>query len=64
MAACSVLNFSDMSLIGRKNRPAYRMNATSDPRVSVPFRTKPPPYQRISAVAIAATNSTAGRNTA
>ena len=36
IAACSTLNFSDMSLIGRKNRCEYCRNATSEPSVSVP----------------------------
>jgi hypothetical protein len=60
IAAWRTLNFSDMSLIGRKNRVAYCMNATSAPSVSVPRRTSAPPYQRISADAMAATISIAG----
>ena len=60
MADCSMLNFSDMSLIGRKKRCEYWMNATSDPSVSVPASTHPPPHQMISAVASAPTISMAG----
>ena len=36
IADCRTLNFSDMSLIGRKNRCEYWRNATSAPSVSVP----------------------------
>ena len=36
IAACRTLNFSDMSLIGRKKRCEYWRNATSAPSVSVP----------------------------
>ena len=43
MAACSTLNFSDRSEIGRQKRSEYWMNATSTPRVSPPARTFPPP---------------------
>ena len=43
IAACSRLNFSDMSLIGRKKRCAYCRKATSVPSVSVPPCTQPPP---------------------
>jgi hypothetical protein len=60
MAACSTLNFSDMSLIGRKKRWTYRRNATSAPSVSVPSMTRRPPYQMMRAQASALTASTAG----
>jgi len=60
IADCSTLNFSDMSLMGRKNRCEYCTKATSAPIVSVPRRTEAPPYQMISAEARAATTSTAG----
>jgi len=43
IADCSRLNFSDMSLIGLKNRCEYWMKATSDPSVSVPPSTQAPP---------------------
>ena len=36
MADCSRLNFSEMSLIGRKKRCEYWMKATSVPSVSAP----------------------------
>ena len=54
------LNFSEMSLIGRKKRCEYWMNATSDPSVSRPANTCPPPYQMMSAVASALVTSIAG----
>ena len=38
IADCSTLNFSDMSLIGRKKRCEYCRNATSAPSVSVPLQ--------------------------
>jgi len=60
IAACSTLNFSDMSLIGRKNRCEYWRNATRAPSVSVRLITPPPPYQMISAEASVATASIAG----
>ena len=60
IADCSTLNFSDMSLIGRKKRCEYCRNATSAPRVSVPASTLAPPYQMISAAASALTASIAG----
>jgi hypothetical protein len=60
IADCSTLNFSDMSLIGRKNRCEYCRNATSAPSVSVLRRTLPPPYQMISAEASALIASIAG----
>ena len=60
MADWRRLNFSEMSLIGRKNRCEYWMNATSDPSVSSLAITCPPPYQMMSAVAIALVTSTAG----
>ena len=60
IAACSRLNFSDMSLIGRKKRCEYCRNATSEPSVSVPAITQPPPNQMISAAASAPTSSIAG----
>ena len=47
IAACRTLNFSDMSLIGRKKRCEYRRNATSEPSVSVPCIVQPPPNQMI-----------------
>ena len=56
IAACSRLNFSDMSLIGRKKRCAYCRKATSAPSVSVPVPTQPPPATMISAAASAATS--------
>ena len=60
MAACRMLNFSDMSEIGRKNRCEYSRNATSEPSVSVPESTHRPPYQMVSAAASAPTISIAG----
>jgi hypothetical protein len=60
IAACRMLNFSDMSLIGRKNRCEYCRNATSAPSVSVPSMTHPPPYQMMSAAAASPTSSMAG----
>jgi hypothetical protein len=60
IAACSTLNFSDMSLIGRKNRLEYRRNATSEPSVSVPCSVQRPPNQMISAAASAPMISIAG----
>src|SRR3982750_3294222 len=41
IAACRMLNFSDMSEIGRKKRCEYSRNATSDPSVSVWLSTHP-----------------------
>src|SRR5688572_21624978 len=60
IAPCNTLNFSDMSLIGLKNRCEYCRNATSDPSVSASAITRPPPYQMISDAASALTSSTAG----
>ena len=60
IAACSTLNFSDMSLIGRKNRCEYCRNATSEPERQRACSTQPPPYQMISAAASAPTTSIAG----
>jgi hypothetical protein len=60
IAACRTLNFSDMSLIGRKKRCEYCRNATSDPSVSVPCIVQPPPNQMISAAARAPRTSIAG----
>src|ERR1035437_439330 len=53
IAAWRRLNFSEMSLIGRKKRCEYWMKATSDPSVSAPASTLAPPYQMINAVASA-----------
>ena len=60
MADWSVLNFSDMSLIGRKKRAEYCRKATSDPSVSDSCSTMPPPHQRMSEAARALTISIAG----
>ena len=60
MAACRMLNFSDMSLMGLKNRVAYWRNATSDPSVSVSAITRTPPNQMIREAASAPTISIAG----
>ena len=60
MAAWSTLNFSDMSLIGRKKRCEYWRNATSDPRVRAPCSVQMPPNQMMSADASAPMTSTAG----
>ena len=60
IAACRMLNFSDMSVIGRKKRCEYSRNATSDPSVSVPWSTDRPPNQIISAAASAPITSIAG----
>ena len=60
IAACSTLNFSDRSEIGRQNRSEYWMNATRTPRVSAPDRTSVPPRTRMSAIASAARSSIAG----
>ena len=60
IAACRMLNFSDMSEIGRKNRCEYMRNATSAPSVNDPASTDPPPYQMVSAAASAPTISIAG----
>ncbi len=60
IAACSRLNFSDMSLIGRKNRCEYCRKATSVPSVSVSASTQRPPNQMMRAAASALTSSIAG----
>ena len=60
IADCRTLNFSDMSLIGRKKRCEYCRNATSAPSVSAPVMTLAPPYQMISADASAPIASIAG----
>jgi hypothetical protein len=60
IAAWSRLNFSDMSLIGRKKRCEYSRNATSEPIVRSPACTQPPPYQMMSDAASALTISMAG----
>ena len=60
MAACRMLNFSDRSLMGRKKRCEYWMNATREPSVSVPSSVQAPPYQMMAAVATAPISSTAG----
>ena len=61
IAACRMLNFSDMSLIGRKNRCEYCRNATSDAERQRALRARQrPPYQMISAAASAPTISIAG----
>ncbi|MBP1604842.1 MAG: hypothetical protein H6Q08_216 [Acidobacteria bacterium] len=60
MADCSMLNFSDMSLIGLKKRCEYWMKATRAPSVKEPSTTHPPPHQMISAPASAAMISMAG----
>ena len=60
IAACSTLNFSDRSEIGRQKRSEYWMKATSTPSVTAPASTCEPPLIRISAVASAARNSIAG----
>ena len=60
IAPCSTLNFSDMSLIGRKKRDEYCRNATSDPSVSMFPSTHPPPTQMMSAAASALISSIAG----
>ena len=60
IADCMTLNFSDRSLIGRKNCCAYPMNATSEPSVTVSCSARPPPYQRIRPVATAPSSSIAG----
>ena len=51
IAACSRLNFSDMSLIGRKKRCACCRKATRAPMVSVPVPTQWPPATMMSAAA-------------
>jgi hypothetical protein len=60
IAAWRMLNFSDMSEIGRKKRCEYSRKATSDPSVSDPWRTDRPPYQIVSAAARAPITSIAG----
>ena len=60
IAPWRMLNFSERSLIGRKNRCAYCRNATSDPSVSASCMTRPPPYQITSEAASALTTSMAG----
>ena len=60
IAAWRMLNFSDMSEIGRKNRCEYNRKATSEPKVSDPARTEIPPYQIVSAAASAPMISIAG----
>ncbi len=57
MADCRMLNFSEMSLIGRKNRCEYCRKATSAPSDSVLRSTAPPPHQMISAEASVLTAS-------
>ena len=64
MALCSRLNFSERSCSGWKNRRVYWMNAASTPTVSVPPRTRSPPYHSSSAIATAVSTSTTGKNTA
>ena len=49
-----------MSLMGRKKLDEYWSEATSEPSVSAPIITHPPPNQMISAAAIALINSMAG----
>ena len=60
IAACSTLNFSERSEIGRQNRSEYWMKATRTPMVSAPERTSAPPRSRMSAIARAARSSIAG----
>ncbi len=60
IADCSTLNFSDMSLIGRKNRCEYCRNAASAPSDSDSRSTLAPPYQMMSAEASAPIASIAG----
>ena len=60
IAVCITLNFSDMSLIGRKKRNEYCRNATSAPSVSALRSTSPPPHQMIRADASELTTSIAG----
>ena len=43
IAACSTLNFSERSEIGRQKRSEYWMNATSAPSVRLPASTPAPP---------------------
>jgi hypothetical protein len=49
-----------MSLMGRKKRDEYCSEATSDPSVSMPAITHPPPIQMMSAAASALISSIAG----
>ena len=60
IAAWRMLNFSDMSEIGRKKRCEYSRNATSEPSVSDPASTHRPPYQIVRAAASAPVTSIAG----
>ena len=61
MAACSTLNFSDMSLIGRKKRcDVVEKRDQRAQRQRAAAARMPPPYQMMSADASALTASTAG----
>ena len=60
IAACRMLNFSDRSEIGWKNRREYWRNATSTPSDTMPSSAQPPPTQMISAPDSAASNSITG----
>lgn len=50
--------------MGRKKRCVYWMNATSVPSVMPVHMTWRPPYQTMSASAMALTSSSSGKNTA
>ena len=60
IAACRMLNFSDRSVIGWKNRREYCRNATSTPSDTTPSFAQPPPIQMISAPESAASTSITG----
>ena len=64
MAPWRRLYFSDRSWMGRKKRRAYWRNAATTPTVTAPPRIAQPPYQRMSARAIAVKNSMTGKKRA
>jgi hypothetical protein len=55
-----MLNFSDMSLMGREDATNNCSEATSDRAVRMPPSTQPPPTQMISAAASALISSITG----
>ncbi len=64
MAPWRRLYFSERSWIGRKKRRAYWRNAATTPTVTAPSRIDAPPYQMISARAIAVKSSMTGKKRA
>ncbi len=64
MAPWSRLYFSERSWIGRKKRRAYWRKAATTPTVVTPARIWLPPYQMISASAMAVNTSITGKKRA